>query len=430
MLLNKRRVLNLNNHPRFLCLSWEVISLGFYCTCGGGGGGCRRMGLNIKTHQQEGVPLCFGELSQLCCVSPLSLIEGCPWSQDLEGWGKAGWGWGGHRADICWELSSDSTGVRTHISSWLCVQDIISRSAHRNMKAPELKPRAQGHTANKTPWGVRSDTWEQNPDFTCMVIVESLNILRCLFSYLLNGYNSEPQLPVESQWDLLHKVLAYAVLNTQYLSAAAIIIIMLYFVYLSLRPGRVSPDFYQAWHTTEPVQWSLQASCLAFLLIVAGRSKKRCIMLKYQHHHPLAHQWLKPQGKCKVDLFQGCFSVKWYFKQTWHLNIHIDRHSILGRSNLPLQKNIVRRTLVGMLAATKLDSLYKTEVRCSWCVWSHPAPLLHLSFSVPVTCRLCRSDLKLPPSHLRRLIRGERLIGEKASSNLLGSSCMSCQSSL
>lgn len=26
------------------------------------------------------------------------------------------------------------------------------------LKAPELKPRAQGHTAHKTPWGVRSDT--------------------------------------------------------------------------------------------------------------------------------------------------------------------------------------------------------------------------------------------------------------------------------
>ena len=161
-----------------------------------------------------------------------------------------------------------------------------------------------------------------------------------------------------------------------------------------------------------------------------GQRKGVSIMLNNQHHHPLAHQWLKPQGKCEVDLFQRCFSVKWYFKQTWHLNIHIDRHSILGRSNLPLHKNTVRGILVGMLAATKLDSLYKTEVRCSWCVWSRPAPLLHLSFSVLFTCRLCRSDLKLPPSHLRLLIRGERLIGEEASSNVLGSGCMSCQSSL
>ena len=31
-------------------------------------------------------------------------------------------------------------------------------SAHRNVKAQEIKPRAQGHTANKALWGLRSDS--------------------------------------------------------------------------------------------------------------------------------------------------------------------------------------------------------------------------------------------------------------------------------
>lgn len=84
MVPNKKRVLNLNNRPHLLCLSCEVISLGFHCMRGWGGGWDRRRGLDAKT-RRAGVPICVSPLSQLCC---------------------------GHWADICWELRSDNTGVR------------------------------------------------------------------------------------------------------------------------------------------------------------------------------------------------------------------------------------------------------------------------------------------------------------------------------
>lgn len=35
------------------------------------------------------VPICSGELSQLFCVNPVPLVEGCSWSQDL-GWEVGG----------------------------------------------------------------------------------------------------------------------------------------------------------------------------------------------------------------------------------------------------------------------------------------------------------------------------------------------------
>lgn len=37
----------------------------------------------------------LGELSWLFCVRPVSLVEGCSWSQDLAS------RWGGCHADIC-----------------------------------------------------------------------------------------------------------------------------------------------------------------------------------------------------------------------------------------------------------------------------------------------------------------------------------------
>lgn len=58
------------------------------------------------------------------------------------------------------------------------------------MKTQEIKLLAPGHTANKTP--VASDSLEQNPGVTHVLIAKSLNILRSLFSYLLNGYNNKP----------------------------------------------------------------------------------------------------------------------------------------------------------------------------------------------------------------------------------------------
>lgn len=168
MLLNKRRVLNLNNHPPFLCLSWDVIRLGFYC-CGCGWG--RGRGMDIKTHQAE-VPICFAELSQLFC----SVL--CPCLKAV--FGTRPWGMEWHPADICWELSRDRTAVRTLISSWLCVLGAISPEItglkNRNVNAQELKPRVHGHTANKTPWDLRSDTWDHNSDFTCVMRVASLSL--------------------------------------------------------------------------------------------------------------------------------------------------------------------------------------------------------------------------------------------------------------
>lgn len=79
-----------------------------------------------------------------------------------------------------------------------------------------------------------------------------------------------------------------------------------------------------------------------------------------------------------------------------------------------------------MLAATKLDSPYKTEMRGARGAWRCPATLVHLSFPVLVVCSLCWLGLKLPPSLMRGLIYVERLIREEISFDLLGSSYMSC----
>ena len=159
MVPNKRRVLNLNNHPHLLCLSWEVISLGFHCMRGWGGGWGRRRGLDAKMGQ-AGVPICFSQLSQLCC---------------------------GHWADICWELSCDITGVRA-LLTWLCAGYSLSCFA---------KPLAQGHTANKMLWDLRSHTWDQNPGFTCVMRVKSLSIFLgpCFLIYEM-GTTVNPS----SQW--------------------------------------------------------------------------------------------------------------------------------------------------------------------------------------------------------------------------------------
>lgn len=46
--------------------------------------------LDIKI-QQVGVPICFGELSQLFCVSPVPLVESFSLSQNL----------GGRGGDLC-----------------------------------------------------------------------------------------------------------------------------------------------------------------------------------------------------------------------------------------------------------------------------------------------------------------------------------------
>ena len=67
---------------------------------------------------------------------------------------------------------------------------------------------------------------------------------------------------------------------------------------------------------------------------------------------------------------------------------------------------------------------FTRQVRHSWCVCGHPAHFPHLSSFVPFTCHLRGPDLNLPLLHLRRLIHGERLIGKEASSDLLGSGCL------
>lgn len=119
----------------------------------------------------------------------------------------------------------------------------------------------------------------------------------------------------------------------------------------------------------ETAQWTLQAFCYVSLQIMAEMSKEMCdYHVKNQHYHPLVHQRLKPQGKSKVDLSQ-CFSVRWYFKQTWNLNIHIDRCNILGKSNLSLDKDVVKGVPTGYVGSYKIGfTLQDRNEGCPGCL--------------------------------------------------------------
>lgn len=145
----------------------------------------QRRGPEKKMHKWE-----FSSVLVSCAGSSVSILFPC-WRLFLEsGFGGGGSGGGTILTSvdnsIVKELKLELSFILT-----LCTGHYFSCSAHRNMKADKTKPHSQGHTANKTQWDLRSDNWDQNLDFTYVIIIKSLNILRSLFSYLLNGYNNE-----------------------------------------------------------------------------------------------------------------------------------------------------------------------------------------------------------------------------------------------
>lgn len=109
----------------------------------------QRRGLDRKTHKRG-----FSSVLVSCAGSSLSVL--CPLLKPVLGvriWGRVG-GTILTSVDnsVVIELKLELSFILT-----LCTGHYFSCSAHRNMKAGEIKPRSQGHTANKTQWDLGSE---------------------------------------------------------------------------------------------------------------------------------------------------------------------------------------------------------------------------------------------------------------------------------
>lgn len=115
------------------------------------------VGLDIKT--------------QLLISCPsFSVLVLCPWSKAVLGariWEEGK----GLCTDIFENLAVMELDLEppSHLDYALGIVPPILHTG--SLKAQERKPQGQGHTANKTPWDLRSDNRDQNPDFTCVLLV-------------------------------------------------------------------------------------------------------------------------------------------------------------------------------------------------------------------------------------------------------------------